>query len=332
MFAKRHLKTTIVLIAVTLAWSASAGISPAQRGRDGDGFGGPGGSGVAFIDIAFEGGTLKEYVDLILSNYDEAKNSRLDHISIVVPPQAENVLVNAVELKNTHPLYAMQLLSHVSPDKIGVHTVSNNVIAVTANPPAKTVETYKIGHLIRKDDDTSADTGRIALDDLVSAVETALELSADEGQESPKLRMHAEAGLMFVKGTKAQQLVIGNVVDEIGELQMLLSNDRVTKLRQKLSDQEAEFARQASEIVKRAGEERDDAVKKYLGEIQHIAQDNEQQVASLRQTISRLEERLMQEQVRRADLAEEWQRKVLAKDAEIRKLFDELKKSSADSN
>lgn len=155
-------------------------------------------------DIAFEGGTVKEYIQAIRGVYGD--------FNVVVDPRAEAIPVPPVRLKHVPKGDAVRVLQCVTlPDgRVPLHVSAETAFyAVQVNGPLgggaeQDVRVWAVNPLLKQ--------AQLKPEDLLSAVEAVLKLA----DARAVVQFHRETGVLMVRGTIESLRVVDQVIDRLG--------------------------------------------------------------------------------------------------------------------
>ncbi len=182
------------------------------------------------VTVEFRGGTLSGFVAAVQGAGKD--------INILLPAEADNVRVPALTLKRVGVESALAAVADIIDDRYQVHvkthrgsgqpvhavrvqerrkgsrgtstTVAGNTRPVSGvrvfslNPLTKTQPTDPAGSKIAMSPET-----------VITAIDTGLAVSAQQGQAKPDIRHHQESGLLFVRGTIEQTVLVQNVIERL---------------------------------------------------------------------------------------------------------------------
>lgn len=163
------------------------------------------------VDFTFPGGTLKEYVDLALSTFDD--------FQVSVAPEIESVKLAPVKLKGISSGSAvMNLIPHLS----GGQRVMTNYASVggsgtplnmhwRVSAPPFTTGVFAVRDYLEANGQASRDSSMKAL---ISAIEAALDIGS-YSTPRVKIKLHPDTGLLLIAGTEEQVKVVEQVVAQL---------------------------------------------------------------------------------------------------------------------
>ncbi len=171
------------------------------------------------VNVRFEGGTVKEYVEALRKVAPEA--------NIVVMNCVDKVEMPAVQLTKVSLMTALELLDGRSSQNGQGYTE----LTVTHNDGDEDGQTVWVidcqtsasdpfggrGYRIWSIKDMIGEGSTTSINDVVSVVESALSMVSEGGTEGeaqlPQMKFHEATGLIIAKGTDAQLSVIDEVLE-----------------------------------------------------------------------------------------------------------------------
>ena len=179
---------------------------------------------VELISVKFAGGTVTEYIEALV------KAKKAGTINVVVAPEAAEVPMPPVTLTKVTVSAAIDLVDGRSAGppgryiKLGVRHMPQ--YAEEALP------TYQISADVRGTERprTNASVWTIAnllrgdifdADDVLAVIETAMDIL--QSTDEPIIRFHKETGLLIARGDQAQLSTIDDVLEQLEQSQILMS-------------------------------------------------------------------------------------------------------------
>jgi hypothetical protein len=214
-----------MMAAAGLAQPAGAGSQPqpAEKASQGNG---------PTVSVNFKGGTLAEYVKALRAATSEPVN-------IALQGEAASIRVEPMELRDVGIEAALHaalggsvgrmvmepdgtqsqvILNTIASSGGGdgpmVFSVSREVQRASGGrSPIKgnMVEVYSLQPLVQPGAGGKEDAAVVAL----TAIETALALTQEEGGSEPEIKFHQDSGLLLVRGTGPQVSLVGQVVKRL---------------------------------------------------------------------------------------------------------------------
>ncbi|TWT56781.1 hypothetical protein KOR42_01360 [Thalassoglobus neptunius] len=215
------------------------------------GFGGPGG-GYGYGgdprpepvkgDVSFKGGTLEEFAATMRESFQD--------LNLIVDEKARSAKVNELHVRNVSAKSILDLLRVLTTPPVEVSISQPDMIAFLRTAPTTSgmgvdygvdygggggyggggygmggmmggdyggvsqkltmiIETFPVGPML-------SDDSTLEVDDLLSTIETAIELREDTAESTPiRLKYHPKTGLMIVAGTETDLEVVRQIIDAL---------------------------------------------------------------------------------------------------------------------
>ncbi len=165
--------------------------------QDAPGQSGPADPLQSMISVNFPGGNVQQYVDLL-------KRSNASNIVVSNQSTGDHALPS-IQLNNVPLASAISLLEQVSGGQLGIHfEPAIAIVSRRQQVPQYSIEVLSVKHLVE-------DQGK---EELLSAVELGINL-LDQGSFGVEIKLHAETGLLFVKGDGHQRQVVQDIVSQM---------------------------------------------------------------------------------------------------------------------
>ena len=187
----RHAKVLLALICLFV----ESGTLRAQV--LGDQFGGD----QAGIQLEFGGGTVGELIELL--------REKAPDLSILITSEASKSHLEPFKLENAHPVLLFNILERLEPE-LRVEHISVNLGRITL---PRTLGVESISHLIVSEKQDGRGDGRVTMQDLLAAIQTALAFVSSAHPAT--IKVHAETGLLIVSGSSAQVKTVSQVVSKL---------------------------------------------------------------------------------------------------------------------
>lgn len=172
------------------------------------------------INLEFPGGTATEYINAV-------RKAATD-VNIVTMADLSSIQVPPVSLKNVNPASAIEILQSIPQEQPGRHIEIHfredrpksreqlPVFTVTANIIANSVQGRRAGEQTTVASISDLLEGKLKAADLLTAVQTALEMLKNEAQPA-QIRFHEETGLLIARGSDDQISAITMVLQQVRE-------------------------------------------------------------------------------------------------------------------
>jgi len=240
------------------------------------------------INLDFRGGTATEYIN--------ALRKATTDVNIVVMSDLSSIQVPPVTLKNVNPASAIDILRSIPQDQPGRHVEINfkedrpkspeqlPVFTVSANIIANSVQGRRIGEQTTVASISDLLEGKLKAADLLTAVQTALEMLKNEAQPA-QIRFHEETGLLIARGSDEQIAAITMVLRQIREkVERDRNRDQERQQQQNASTRAAQLEQ---ELAKTKADL--DAALRDVTEWRNRSMATEKQVDGLRDMLERLQ-------------------------------------------
>lgn len=170
------------------------------------------------ISVAFKGGTLSEFLELIRAGND--------WVNIVASPEAKAVTLPELSIKNAGVMQTLQAVAGIVTSNYSVsvslqtdqrsepvHSV--RVMLMNHQKPSPTSrqivsKVFSLRFLLQESKDDSASLGT---DAVLTAIDTGL--GVEDGEVRAKIKFHQDSGLLFVRGTFEQTGMISSILDAL---------------------------------------------------------------------------------------------------------------------
>ena len=216
MKTQRALSLPPIAAALFLSTLLGTAVSPAQNAQPTRGI----------VSIDFGGGSLEDFVEEI--------RGAGENINILIPPEAAEVTVPAVSLKNVGVEAALEAVATITLSEtvsVGVSTKLGAGVPIYAvrvnfsgpsrrsgsgNLDVRVISIRSLTESLPGDPEparitTSAET-------ILTAIDTGMEVV---GGAQATIKYHEDSGLLFVKGTRTQlnitENIIGNMISDLEE-------------------------------------------------------------------------------------------------------------------
>ena len=176
------------------------------------------------IDVDFNGGTLADLVNVL--------RGAANGVNILIPPEAAEVSVPNLALRTVSVEAALRAVADVVTDQranvgIGVVRVGGGqpvftVRVLLARPAADEpgseetfVRVYSIRSMTEHNPrDNEGDPITMSAETILTAIDTGLEVASGQ-TEKAQIRYHEDSGLLFVRGTWAQNNLIESILENM---------------------------------------------------------------------------------------------------------------------
>lgn len=181
------------------------------------------------LSVAFPGGTVEDYIGAL------QKAAGDQPVNVVIPSVAKQVKVPEISLRNVTVYTALSAVRSAfeenSEHRFEVRPIGQPSDAsfslqyqrVNRNNPSnplgvdeskiKHLEVYSVRDMIEPAAEGGSAQARVAYEDVLAAVETAMQLL--EQEQMPKMMFHKQTGLLMVAGTLEQNAVVREVLSRI---------------------------------------------------------------------------------------------------------------------
>jgi hypothetical protein len=182
------------------------------------------------VTVKFPGGSLRDYIGAV------QKAAAPADVNVVPPPDANDVKLPEISLKGVTVRSALEAVQWAVFDNAGssayqvyvnvndgdtspVYAVyrTNNPTVLDARRRAQEhgqqqIEVFSIRELIEPRPGTNNEQANAARSNVLGAIETALRMQQDDGQQPPDVKLHQETSLLIVRGTPDQINIVRNVL------------------------------------------------------------------------------------------------------------------------
>ncbi len=176
------------------------------------------------VDVDFNGGTLADLVNVL--------RGAANGVNILIPPEAVRVSVPNLALRAVSVEAALRAVADVVTDQranvgIGVvrvgggqpvFTVRVNLARPSADEPGSEetfVKVYSIRSMTEHNPrDNEGDPITMSAETILTAIDTGLEVASGQ-TEKAQIRYHEDSGLLFVRGTWAQNNLIESILENM---------------------------------------------------------------------------------------------------------------------
>ena len=164
------------------------------------------------VDIQFSGGPLIDLVEVIHENFPE--------VNLIVSEKAESVVVRPLQLRQVGFMGVLNLMTQITEPALDASWDGPNdlIYMIDVEPesgpanPTPSFQVYVVGHLL-------GDDFGMRIEDILTMIESALELIQRGDRPHPKLKFHPTTGLLLVAGGGSDTQVIGELINAIEQSQ-----------------------------------------------------------------------------------------------------------------
>lgn len=176
------------------------------------------------VTLNFPGGTVKEFIDVLRAAMDPMS------LNVLIEPEAAKQPVPPVNMKDVSYYYVLRLLDRNIEDVQGGFT---QLAIEQLNTPEGSAPIFKIvsrsqgrsssigfsvlslNPIIGLPGSKGATASTLDAKTVLAAVEAAVAAADDERASPPTLKFHESSGLLFVRGTPAQQRAAEEVIRQL---------------------------------------------------------------------------------------------------------------------